>query len=313
MSLKHLAVCFSANKLLNPKSVQLYDGVVLRPSSAAESARIDSSLDEFFRMGYIQFSHPLLGNWKLDEKSSRNSFEWTQPPRNYLVLDVENPDLVERCVALLLISDRSLTVGLMYPFANGEPLGVHFWQEEMRKPYPNPLVPARNLEPVSNESQEEYVALFESTMRWENTRWEPHLRRIANYSSAEMLKHDSGFRMVAHFSILEGMLAHKPKPTDTTESISRQIKRKLLLLKNVENFELTTSGLTDRPIDFTTVWSELYGIRSEVVHGDGITLKRNKFAFKDIDGITDYVARFARFVTRTAMLKPQLIDDLRAV
>ncbi len=61
----------------------------------------------------------------------------------------------------------------------------------------------------------------------------PFLRQLAGLKA---LPYRSPLRFLGYFAMLEGLLAHKPNNTDPYDSITRQVKKKLTLLKVIIYF-----------------------------------------------------------------------------
>ena len=91
---------------------------------------------------------------------------------------------------------------------------------------------------------------------------------IQQMLNLEALPHQSSLLFLGYFAILESLLTHQPKKTDTIDSITRQIIKKLQLLNNRWKPRIDYARFQGaKP---PTVWSTMYEYRSSLAHG-GVT------------------------------------------
>jgi hypothetical protein len=88
---------------------------------------------------------------------------------------------------------------------------------------------------------------------------------IGQILDLDALPHKSPLLFLGYFAVLEALLTHKVKDTDTIDSITRQVKQKVILLNN----------RWFPPIDYgpfhgakpERIWSTMYAYRSCLAHG----------------------------------------------
>ncbi|MDO8334414.1 MAG: HEPN domain-containing protein [Nitrosomonas sp.] len=131
---------------------------------------------------------------------------------------------------------------------------------------------------------------------------------LLDINNLKSLPYRSRFQFLGYFAILESLLVHKPKSTDPYDTITRQVKKKLVLLDNIWTPRL---DYTFSPTSSTEkIWGKMYELRSQIAHGDSIKsydygcLKEYSFAFSLLEQTVKSILRFTLDNTR-------LIVDLR--
>jgi hypothetical protein len=126
----------------------------------------------------------------------------------------------------------------------------------------------------------------------------------------DALPYDSPLLFLGYFAILESLLTHQPRPTDTIDSITRQVKRKIVLLDNRWQPRIDYSPLPKSTPE--RVWSVMYSYRSCLAHGGDPDFKKDLQLLVDSDSALRILRQTVRAVLRQALVEPQLILDLRS-
>ena len=135
---------------------------------------------------------------------------------------------------------------------------------------------------------------------------------IQSYQQLRAIPRDSGMRFLGYFAILESLLTHQPKPTDPTESLTRQVRQKAMLLSRRFRHPLSYADFETTKVD--KVWTALYGVRSKLAHGAVPDFAdRDCRALRDFKTATRFVAGATWRVMRQALEEPHLVADLKEV
>lgn len=125
----------------------------------------------------------------------------------------------------------------------------------------------------------------------------------------QALDANSDVAFLGYFSVLESLLVHKPDPKDPTDSITRQVKKKITLLDSRWSPKLDYSIFgTAKP---EAIWGKMYELRSAIAHGDAPDFKQSLKSLKSPTAARSLLIRTVRAVARQALLEPQLVTDLR--
>jgi Apea-like HEPN len=126
-------------------------------------------------------------------------------------------------------------------------------------------------------------------------------------------------KTLGYFGVIESLLSHAPRPNDSADSITRQLKRNLILINNrmdvQRNIGFSEFGQT-KP---ENVIAKLYDFRSAIAHGGDATDKiqhlaeiHNGWGDIAVDLWPDhFLRRLVKRVLVHAMREPQLIIDLK--
>lgn len=162
---------------------------------------------------------------------------------------------------------------------------------------------------------EEIVALRAS---FDDKRYPSIIKSIEMFRSLDV-NPPTSIKMLGYFSIIERLLSHAPQSNDSADSITRQLKRNLILLNNrmpaVKGFGFNEFGQM-KP---EKVITKLYSYRSAIAHG-GDEQSKLKDLLGQHTGLLDFPAelwpdRFLRRLVKRllvhALREPQLIVDLK--
>ncbi len=125
----------------------------------------------------------------------------------------------------------------------------------------------------------------------------------------DALPYKSPLLFLGYFAILESLLTHQPKQTDTIDSITRQVKQKVMLLDNRWQPRIDYSQFGGNKPE--TIWTTMYSYRSCLAHGREPDFKGNLQLLGNTDRALELLKQTVKSVLRQALLEPQLILDLQ--
>jgi hypothetical protein len=129
----------------------------------------------------------------------------------------------------------------------------------------------------------------------------------------------SPVKMLGYFGVVECLLSHAPLPSDSADSITRQLKRNLILLNNRMNSDRTLGFDEFGDTKPDKVISKLYNYRSAIAHGGDIQNKIKNLTdiHKGGANLTPalwpewFLRRMVKRVLVQALREPQLVIDLK--
>ena len=125
----------------------------------------------------------------------------------------------------------------------------------------------------------------------------------------DALPSTSSLLFLGYFAVLESLLTHQPNPKDTIDSITRQVKRKIILLDNRWQPRIDYSQFPNSTPD--KVWSLMYSYRSCLAHGGEPDFKKELQLLLDSGCALKLLRQTVKSILRQALAEPQLIVDLR--
>lgn len=133
------------------------------------------------------------------------------------------------------------------------------------------------------------------------------LRKIRDLKS---LPRSSELVTIGLFSIIESLVTHKPKLTESADSLMHQIRTKIPLLSKLFRRKL---DCLEYFIDVKeeTVWNKLYEYRSRIVHGDNSDLSGTLQVLKDRKAVHGFLKETTKLLLLLALREPTLLTDLK--
>jgi len=124
----------------------------------------------------------------------------------------------------------------------------------------------------------------------------------------QIIPRRSRLKIIGYFSIIESLIAHKPRLPESLDSILHQIQGKLNLLCNEANF----GDMVDTSFEsHGAIWRRLYAYRSALAHGSSISFDGQFAELKSQETVASFLAVLARRLLLLGLERPQLLLDLR--
>jgi hypothetical protein len=125
----------------------------------------------------------------------------------------------------------------------------------------------------------------------------------------EALPHNSRMLFLGYFAILESTLTHQPRKDDTIDSITRQVRQKILLLDNRWQPRLDYGAFpVNQP---AKLWNTMYAYRSSLAHGGKVDFQRELKDLVDHDTALALVKQTVKAILRYMLAEPKLLLDLK--
>ena len=89
---------------------------------------------------------------------------------------------------------------------------------------------------------------------------------MQRFSQLDSIPEHSLMRFLGYVSVLESLITHPPKHSDPYDSLTRQVRQKMLLLGSRSKLRIPYEVLDDHA-NPSTLWTKIYSYRSDVAHG----------------------------------------------
>ena len=133
---------------------------------------------------------------------------------------------------------------------------------------------------------------------------------LDTFSEVCKLSMYANLRIVGIFSVIESLITHAPRLTETLDSISHQISGKIILLnKRFEDSIPRPEAFGD--VSDQKLWKKLYAYRSKVAHGQEPGFTGDLALLKDRPTVHNYLFEECQALLRFSIMEPQLVADLR--
>lgn len=133
---------------------------------------------------------------------------------------------------------------------------------------------------------------------------------VKRFKQLDNIPKNSPLRFLGYISILESMITHAPDPKDPYDSLTRQVRQKMLLIGRrclipVPYEVFDTGMLPDK------LWTRLYEYRSKIAHGAPTDFSGRFQCLKSAETALEFISWATVAVMRQALEEPELIADLR--
>ena len=137
----------------------------------------------------------------------------------------------------------------------------------------------------------------------------PDIQKAINkLQQLKHLPHNSEFKILGLFTIIEFLITHKS--IDTGDSITRQVTNKINLLSNRFSKKLDYSQFFGNTPE-STVWKKLYAYRSNIAHGGQPDFAKELLVLKDDFTAKKFLKLVVKMLLRHSIIEPQLYTDLK--
>lgn len=172
--------------------------------------------------------------------------------------------------------------------------------------------PARFAEAVVKVSTEEVKEIGRNYFLIKNIRsqYQHITRAIHRLNTLKSLPRDSDVMVIGLFSIIECLITHSPNQSESSDSLTYQIKTKMALL--TKRFERTldhNSYFEDSTQE--TIWSKLYRYRSKVVHGEQAEFGSDFQILKNRNSVISFLTEAVKLLILCALKEAELVTDLK--
>jgi Apea-like HEPN len=300
----------NVSRITGASQLELTPGHILRKGTASEITAIKAILVEHNgRLGGRYFFP-----WEMERKSGGLLDEAPEEDWNYFVVAFSGSNqgmhLLEQAFALL---DSNLKVGFTTIKTGSRKLvSLHAGrlfqalQENFLAIQANRI--DEHLSPVDAECAVQIRRLAERLS--EHVATDIDIPRVCNQLlNLQVLDANSDVAFLGYFTVLESLLVHKPDPKDPTDSITRQVKKKITLLDNRWNPKIDYSAFDAHKPE--AIWGKMYEMRSAIAHGDLPDFKQSLKSLRDFVTARSLLTRTVRAIARHALEEPRLVADLR--
>ncbi|NRB65140.1 MAG: hypothetical protein HRU40_19340 [Saprospiraceae bacterium] len=291
---------------------KLSETMTLRAATTAEVEQLNEHLVETYgsqSKWIVPFDQELVD---VEENGSKKTvYSQSEKGRWWVIaFNGYNPQIIELQRVATLISPK-LHFGSTFTFNEPNQQGkrnvtmygghsqIELLVEESRKKYVN--VRTDELHKLKK-----YYRLITN----EQSKYE-HVRFVLDlYSSSAKLRIHSGLLTLSLFSIIESLIAHKPRLTETLDSITHQIKHKVNLLSKRFDHSLKYKDYFGE-IGNQKLWSKLYGLRSDIAHGQTYEFSGANELLKSLENTNTFLDEVAKELIKLSIEEHELVSDLR--
>ncbi|MGF1765548.1 hypothetical protein [Aliivibrio kagoshimensis] len=299
--------------------IELTDGVLLRKASVQElNHHFDFHLERWWNLrgGTISNTFGRTITEGVHVKSIPNRSDW-----NHLVVECTNKKINFWTInQVFSMSKADLRMGYISiddnggsnPWSNWSKLGMWIENDLFTN---SPQIKMDDIDDLKLN-----IGSF-STLDLNSDLIQKHLRLLNMFNHLDTMVDSCPFKYLGYFSIIEGLLTHKPNSSDNVDSIQKQLIRNVHLVNN----RIISSGRKGinygifNGVKLKTVYSKLYSLRSAIAHGSDYSksieeiLKLNGSKLDTYNAsrpLFYWIKDLVKLVLMYSFVEPQLYFDL---
>lgn len=167
-------------------------------------------------------------------------------------------------------------------------------------------------EPAINVASDEINNIFDNYTQIKkiNLEFEHIIRALKKFNQLKSLPRNSELIIIGLFSVIESLVTHSPKLTDSADSLTHQIKTKIPLLTKRFERELDYDEYFQLANE-DTIWSKLYKYRSNLVHGEHSHIDNTLQVLRDRRNVMEFLKEATKLLLLLALKEPTLLTDLK--
>lgn len=132
-----------------------------------------------------------------------------------------------------------------------------------------------------------------------------------NYEMLKYINEQSDLLILGYFSIIEMLVTHPPRLTESLDSITHQITTKINLLEKMFERKIIYSEYFDEKTAIDKIWKNLYSYRSDIAHGNIIDFKQKFQSLKSKENINNFLTEIIKNLLLLSLDKPDFMNDLK--
>lgn len=133
---------------------------------------------------------------------------------------------------------------------------------------------------------------------------------LENFLSIRRIPKKSELLIVGYFSIIESLITHAPRLTETLDSIGHQIRNKMILLR--KKFSRTIAYETYfKDVAESKIWKKLYSYRSYLAHGNIPDFQKEFQVLVNNDSVSVFLKEIIKELLIIALDDPEFVTDLK--
>jgi len=286
----------------------------LQKADSVQISKIKQALERFNTKPFFQSPYENNVLAKPGDKPGNVRFEYKNlPPEKwrYWIISFQgtNKELQELGYALNLM-EQDVELGFHYMSLAGNSWDAFAWHSQNLHTYFNDSdrqekKPKRITSPDLQLAGECYSKIKELPEQ------HPHIKRaFRRLDTLRSLPLASELTVIGLFTVIESLLTHAPNNNDPTDSLVRQIKHKIPLVRKRFRRMIDHNIFFD-PVNEDKLWERLYAFRSKIVHGERADISGKLSVLKNQKVIVKFLREIVKLLLIQSLLEPILLTDLK--
>ena len=247
------------------------------------------------------------------DKPGNVSYQHTALPSDklrYFVVDFEGPNAeLETIQHACLVIPNDIRLGFHFFGTESGFQGFGWHSQSLHTFFSDSDLDTTIARPVSTDDLNlvsyTYAALKNLQSDFEHT-----ARAFKRFNDLCNLPKYSELSVIGLFSVIESLLTHAPKLSESADSLVHQMRSKIPLVRKRFARPLEHAPYFGE-IQEEKLWSKLYAYRSKIVHGEHATLEGDLQVLRDRKTVVDFLREATKLLLIESIREPVLMTDLK--
>lgn len=301
-------------------SIELIPGYTFRRASEDEIVTIKNKIQEGLPLRYQNKSLPYEYVVKEEIYENQISYHFDKLDRDswkYWVIAYKNVtsdrfSVLSKALALLPV-DLDIAFDIQWIKLNDTKEEITMWSPiplHIKELYSDNKFLSTNSKKINKEDIKKTGELYNLISEYDKSyNFIDHA--ISNYMNLRRLPKGSAILAVAYFSIIESLVTHPPRLTETLDSISHQLRNKIILLSRKFEHSINYNDRFGK-IGMEKLWSKLYGYRSAIAHGTKVDFNNTKYSIlKSNEDVSWFLMAIVKELIILSCRDPIFFSDLK--
>lgn len=313
------AFVLNVDKICEVKSFKLAENITIRKANGKETNTIQFMLKHLANIPASEFDrNPYETSISRTEQDGQILYNRLQLPKDmwrYTVLSFDGQgNFIHDLESATVLCKNRIAIGLtIHPVNDGQGHSISHFTDRIVNFTNRCKLSDSPFHTVTPSDADEYLRVAKILSQFDNTRidLQNHISRVQELDS---IRDSSPLRFLGFMAVIESIITHAPKPSDPSDSLTRQVTQKMILVGN------RITSFADMPIPYElfrtappeTLWKKLYAYRSCIAHGGKPDFDNNLHSIKGHQESLEFVSRATSTLMRLALHEPNLIADLHA-
>ncbi len=279
----------------------------LRKAETEEIERIKSQIPSYVLL-------QSLYEFEVKEKDNKLNAHRLPPDKwNYYVISFSqyNDELRNLEYAFnLLKSDISLGC-TFFNSESGSPEGTGIDFAQVSTFYTDHHVTLEKAKLITYDDLSQAILFHDLFSKLDKNEYPTISKSVIDFHQTKIIPNRSSLKILSYFSIIECLLTHLPRPTDTIGTITHQISTKMSLLGKRFQRNLDYAAFFPAAIEPENIWHKLYAIRSRLAHGEEIDFNQKYSSLVSLNCIREFLLESLKLLISYSLNEPDFITDLQ--
>jgi hypothetical protein len=136
-------------------------------------------------------------------------------------------------------------------------------------------------------------------------------RALKRYDQIKWLPRHSEMAVIGLFSVIESLVSHAPKLTESADSLSHQLRTKIPMVMKRFHRNFLHPNYFPGIASEEQLWNKLYAFRSKIVHGEDTNLSGDLKQLQTLAAVIAFLRESSKKLLLLSLAEPEFMSGLK--